>query len=135
MNKKYFMSLLTCMMVAFFSFGFASCSSDDDDPIGDGGDSRIVGTWYNVQYSYTTAWKFEKNGTCQYNEWGKNDTEDWSEADKGTWKVSGNKLTTHFSYGEGDYDDDTYVYTISEDGKTLTLSDGDYGMSGTYTKK
>ena len=130
------MSLLTCIMVAFMSFSFASCSKSDDDPIGGGGDSRIIGTWYNIQYRYNTAWKFEKNGTCQYNEWGGvNGSEDWSYADKGTWKVNGNKLNVHFPYEDGDDDDYTFEFTISEDGNTLILSGGDYGKAGTYTKK
>ena len=135
MNKKYFMSVLTCMMVAFMSFSFSSCSKSDDDPIGDGGDSRIVGTWYNIQYKYTTAWKFDKNGKCQFTEWGKNDSEDWSYAETGTWKVSGDKLNTHFSDGDGDDDDYTFEFIISEDGNTLILSGGDYGKAGTYTRK
>ena len=33
MNKKYFWNLLTFMMVAMLSFGFASCGSDDDDEV------------------------------------------------------------------------------------------------------
>ena len=134
MKKKYFMSLLTCMMVAFMSFSVASCSSDDD-PIGDGGDSRIIGTWYKVEYTNTTAWKFEKNGTCKFTEWGNNEPKDWSKYVAGSWKVSGNKLTAIITYDDGDYDKDIYTYSISEDGKTLTLNEGDYGMSGIYTKE
>ena len=33
MNKKYFWSLLSIMMVAMLSFGFVSCGGDDDDEI------------------------------------------------------------------------------------------------------
>lgn len=134
MNKKIIMSLLTCIMVAFMSFSFESCSKDSDDPGSGGTEKSIVGTWYMTSKSYTAAWKFESNGTCQYTEWGKNGSEDWSSADKGTWKVNGNKLTTLFTYDDGDYDEDTYDYSISQDGKTLVLSGGDYGKSGTYSK-
>ena len=42
MNKKYFWSLLTFLMVSMLSVGFASCGDDDDD--GDGNFS-IVGKW------------------------------------------------------------------------------------------
>lgn len=132
------MNLLAVMMLALMSVAYVSCSSDDnDDPIGDGADSRIVGTWYDVNYNYTRAWRFEKNGKCQYTEWGKKGSEEWStdSEDIGKWKVSGDKLNAHWTYSDGDYDDYTFVYSISEDGKTLTLSGGNYGKAGTYIKK
>jgi len=135
MNKKYFMSLFTIVMVTFMSVSFVSCNKSDDDPIGDGGDSRIIGTWYQDLGVATAAWKFENNGKCYYTEWGYKASENWSHADAGTWKVSGNKITTLFIYEDDDYDEYTYVYSISEDGKTLVLSEGDYGRKGTYSKK
>ena len=124
------MSLLTIIMVAFMSVGFAACSKSDDDPIDDG--KGIVGTWYLYMTERTVAWKFESNGKCLYTEWEKNSSEDWTYAETGTWKISGNKLTIRYDYG--DFDEDTFYYSISDGGKTLTLSD-DYGVCGTYKKK
>lgn len=121
------------MFIGLLFVGLVSCGSDDDE--GGSIDQNLVGTWYKVSYDYTAAWKFEKNGTCQYTEWGKRGSENWDNVDTGTWNVNDNKLTILFTYDDGDYDKDTYVYSISDDGKTLTLSEGDYGQSGTYTKK
>lgn len=50
MNKKYFWSLLTFVMVTMLSVGFVSCGDDDDDGGNSGGDNttttlNIVGTW------------------------------------------------------------------------------------------
>lgn len=137
MNKKFFISLLTIAAAAFLSFSVTSCSKSDDDPIGDGGDSRIIGTWLNVNSKYTCAWRFESNGKCQYTEWGKNGKEEWSSdpEDIAKWKMSGNKLNVHWTYDDGDFDDCTFIYSISEDGTTLTLSEGDHGKAGTYIKR
>ena len=60
MNKKFFMSLLSIMMVAMLSVGFTSCG-DDEDSIG--GNSPIVGSWSasNSPWSYTFT--FSSDGT------------------------------------------------------------------------
>lgn len=42
MNKKYFWSLLTFMMVAMLSVSFTACSSDDDE---DSSNGILVGEW------------------------------------------------------------------------------------------
>lgn len=68
--KKYFWSLLTFMMVAMLSVGFASCSSDDDDEGGSGlSDEEITiilqGTWDVVGYedgeTFNEVWTFNGN--------------------------------------------------------------------------
>lgn len=73
MNKKYFWSLLTFMMVAMLSVGFASCSSDDDDDNKGGSNSSIVGTWQcewedDGDTGYTVL-TFRANGTGHYKEY------------------------------------------------------------------
>lgn len=45
MTKKYFSNLLTMLMVAMLSFGFASCSSDDDE---------VVKTTYTLKWNTAT---------------------------------------------------------------------------------
>ena len=46
-KKNYLLSLLTMIMVAMLSVGFASCSSDDDDEITGGSElvDKLQGTW------------------------------------------------------------------------------------------
>ena len=46
-KKNYLLSLLTMIMVAMLSVGFASCSSDDDDEIIGGSEliDKLQGTW------------------------------------------------------------------------------------------
>lgn len=62
MNKKYFWRVMTLMMVAMLSVGFASCGSDDDDDDNGGGgasgitESRIVGLWeVTAEEAYVTV--------------------------------------------------------------------------------
>ena len=48
MNRKFFLSMLTLMMVAMFSFTFISCGDDDDDVNVTA--SELVGTWEGEIY-------------------------------------------------------------------------------------
>ena len=115
------------IMVAMLSVGFASCGSDDDNK--GGSNSPLVGTWYNVSGSYTTAWKFNSDGTCYVSNWS-GENEEWDYDDQGRWTTSGNTLSTTF-----DDEVEQYTYTISNDGKTLTLTRTNRGSSRTYTKQ
>ncbi len=45
MNKKYFWSLLTFMMVVMMGVGFASCSKDDEDNGKEVTAANLKGTW------------------------------------------------------------------------------------------
>lgn len=60
-QNSFLCSLLTMMMVAMLSIGFAACSDDDDDK---GSGSSIVGTWSGSDGDggYLTL-TFKKGGT------------------------------------------------------------------------
>lgn len=82
MNKKYFMNLLTVLMVAFLSVGIASCSKDDDDDVSynlsdEEAITLLQGTW-DIAYTETDdegsetdnyVWEISGNRIKEYNHW------------------------------------------------------------------
>lgn len=133
---KRLFELMGCLLIALSCISFSSCGSDDDDNGGGDLDQRLVGTWYdNSHSSYVAGVRFNANSTCVYGEWSKGQSEKFNNKTEQAshWTTNGNKLNISYKYDDGDTDSDSYVYTISEDGKTLTLSGGEF--DGTYTKK
>lgn len=49
MNKKYYLNLLTMMMVAMLSVGFTACGDDDDDVTGVAGVESLYGSWQQTR--------------------------------------------------------------------------------------
>ncbi|MCR5678830.1 MAG: hypothetical protein K6G08_01280 [Prevotella sp.] len=126
MKKMDLWCMPIIMMVTMLSFGFASCSSDDDDNI----DSSILGTWEEQNYyDGIWQWTFNSNG-------------------KGSCKVVDGKISYTFSYDfsfdgktltisgteDGKKYTDRYTVTISSDGKTMNWVDTDGGYK-TVLKK
>lgn len=136
--KKYLLFGFLAVMTFATSQTFMSCSNDDDDDTEmTASDSRIIGEWFEENRDYSCGWKFQSNGTCVYGEWGRGESKVFSNdpEDIGKWNINGSKLKVVFTYDDGDYDDYTFNYAISDDGQTLTLTGGDSGKAGVFTKK
>ena len=139
---KRLFELMGCLLIAFSCITFNSCGKDDNETGGSGGtsggsiDQRLVGTWYdNSHSSFVCGVRFNANSTCVFGEWSKGDPERFnSKTEKAShWTTSGNKLDISYKFDDGDTDSESYTYNISSDGKTLTLSGGEF--DGTYTKQ
>lgn len=139
---------MTIMMVALLSFGFTSCSSDDDEE-DNGYSTSILGSWQTEDENFSEELSFNANGTCTE----LLEMKGMSLAAKmrysGTYNVKGDKLTINWKGYEGwnpltnrwlDMTDDpeTVVITISISGNKLTFlsMEGEKTNSPTvYTKK
>ena len=135
MKKNTWIFMATLMTIV--CIGVISCNKDKDNEEGDSninGDNRIIGTWYSVHNDYTKGWLFMDNGTCSYDEWSSKTHYSERFFEIAQWNIQGNKLYICWQYDDG-VDEYTFNYTISNDGKTLTLTKGDPGKSGTFTKQ
>ena len=100
--KKSFMYLMTMMMVAMLSVGFASCGSDDDDS--NSSYSRlIVGTWkmtHQITYDADGNVKSENNRESTwvdvFNADGTYITTDGYNSESAKWSISGNRLSLKY---------------------------------------
>ena len=132
MKKNNLILSFAFLLIGLFCVGLSSCGSDDDE--GGSIDQNLVGTWYRNGSSYTAGWRFNANGTCIEGEWSRGGSERFNtEREASThWSTNGNKLTVR-----GDGETWSYIYSISNDGNTLTLTeaDDDSDFGGTYTKK
>ncbi len=135
MKNKLNYFIIGLLFTLINCFLFVSCNNDNDaESGGSNGDSRIVGKWYSVHSDHTQSWYFEDNGTCNYGEWGHGSPERYSKT-VAKWSVNGNYLQVRWTYEDGDFDDYIFVYVISHDGLTLTLSEGDGGKTGVYVRQ
>ena len=133
---KRLFELMGFLLIALSLIGFYSCSSDDDDNSGGSIDQRLVGTWYdNSHSSYVSGVRFNANSTCVFGEWMKGQSEKFnSKTEQAShWTTNGNNLNISYKFDDGDTDSESYIYTISEDSKTLILNGGEF--NGTYTKQ
>ena len=123
-KKNYYWSFMIAAIMAVMSVGFASCG-DDKDESGSGSNSGLVGTWVAYHQSGAVSWynglKLEKNGDAYYTEWDSRESPQWP-SNPGKWSASDGIL--RIIEPDGDIFMDGY-YTLSEDGKTLYLSDGE----------
>lgn len=122
-KKNFYWSFMIAAVMAVMSVGLASCGSDDDAP-GSGSNSGLVGTWVAFHQGAAVSWynglKLDKNGDAYYDEWQEGDSPKWSNK-TGTWSVSDGIL--RITEPNGNIFMDGY-YTLSDDGKTLYISDG-----------
>lgn len=113
--------LLMVLMAAAIAFG--ACSSGDDD---ENLQASIVGTWVRYEDGIFEEDLFNADGTCQ--SYTGNPTTVYSRfRNTGTYSISGNKLTFHWTKTEI-YNSLTETWTTeaSEDEVTITFSiDGD----------
>lgn len=115
MKKNIFLFLLVMTIMASFSIGFSSCSSDDD---GEGNDVKntILGTWEETDYTDGTwQWTFNTNGNGICNV--VSTYQDYSF--NFTYTLNGNVLTISGKENGKPYSD-TYSITFSSDKKTMT---------------
>lgn len=148
MSKKSLLHLMTIMMVVMLSFGFSSCSSDDEEE-DYGYSSFILGSWQTEDEYFSTELSFNANGTCNELMEMKGVSLAAKIRYSGTYNVKGDKLTINWKGYEGwdpltnrwlDMTDDpeTVVITISISGNKLTFlsMEGEKTNSPTvYTKK
>lgn len=123
MKKKFYLSLITLMMVGVFATSLSSCG-DDDDILGG---SAIVGTW-TKQNSYwgVIGFKITSDAKFYYNEWDSGEDEDFSNVIYPyNISVSSNSFRITHSMEPGYYEE--YEYEISEDGNSIGLWLRDYG--------
>jgi len=115
MKKKYFLSMLTFLMVATLSVSFLSCGNDDDDnsisSVSIIGTWRIVGGDDGAQSKIGRIWTFNADGTC-----------DWGKLSPYTnWKLSGGDLLMTRSDGRTE----KYIIEFKNNQLYLTFPDGD----------
>lgn len=94
-KKNFLLNMMTIMMVAVLSLGFASCSSDDGDDIKI--DSPIVGIWESgIKGLYTATINFRSDATVTLK------SSDGDIAVSGTYEVSeGNDCVVKFYWEDG----------------------------------
>ncbi len=115
MKKNYFLFLLVTTIMASFSIGFSSCSSDDDDE-GNDVKNTILGTWEETDYTDGTwQWTFNTNGNGICNV--VSTYQDYSF--NFTYTLNENVLTISGKENGKPYSD-TYSVTFSSDKKTMT---------------
>ena len=123
MKKNFYWSFMIALVMAVMSVGFASCGSDDDEP-GSGGNNGLVGVWVIFHQETTVSWyqgfRFENNGNAYYTEWDARESPRWP-SNAGKWYVKDGVLTVLESNGDIFFD---AYYSLSEDGKTLYITDG-----------
>ena len=96
--KKNFMYLMTMMMVAMLSVGFASCGSDDDDGGSSSYDKLIVGAWkqtHRIIYDADGSVNFESDRETSMEIFGEDGTYTYIEGyitESTKWSVTGNRL-------------------------------------------
>lgn len=116
--KKELYWIFTAVMALMLSFGFVSCSEDDEED-----DNPIVGTWI-MQHQPNTdydSYVFRRDGTGSMT----------------IYRISsGNNSTYPFTYSYGDnilsivYNDgDREMWRVTLTGQTMTMTDGEYLFS------
>lgn len=113
---------MIALVMAVMSVGLASCG--DDDAPGSGSNSNLVGIWVAFHQESSVSWynglKLDKNGDAYYTEWDARDSPKWPNK-TGTWSVENGIL--RITEPDGSIFMDGY-YTLSDDGKTLYITDG-----------
>lgn len=116
MNKR--ISILSLLMGLFVCVSvFTSCSKDNDN---ESSSNSLVGTWYTESeskgYLRYEEMTYNSDGTCTYRRY-KSDQTTISDADSGTYKVEGNKLTIVWANYE------IFTTTFSISGNKMTTSE------------
>ena len=125
--KKYFffMSLLVGLFVSVVAF--TGCSSDNEDSPS----NPLIGTWYveGVDHegeSRITEVTYNADNSCTWREYGSDKTT-IIDADTGTYKVDGNKLSIWWDSEREYWEKDgpwTTTFTINENKMTTTEAGG-----------
>ena len=103
-------------------------NNDDNDPSAI--NRQLVGVWYEYYRNYIHGYCFNADGTGWKGEWETYESEKHREL---TWKVEGDRLLTYNVKG-GDLMDDK-IFSVSSDGKTLTLTEPGTGRVNVFEKQ
>ena len=117
MMKKNLLYLVAIMMATMLSVGFASCSSDDDNPSLSFTKEIIVGKWkisniYDANqdirwFSVGDVAEFKSDGTCR----------GWFSMET-AYKIESGRIHTYYK----ETDEPMFVYTLlSQNGSTLSV--------------
>lgn len=132
--KKYFSILVVIMLAIFTTVGLASCGSDDDDNGGGSASADLSGIWVKNGSNYVAGLKLAAGGAnVEFGEWMKGDSPRFAEEEVTVrWYTKGGRL-----YFTANGQTISVAYSLSDDGKTLYLSDPsseDWDFIGTFTK-
>ena len=131
MNKKYFWSLLTFMMVAMLSISFTACGSDDDND--NGANGTVVGKWLRQTSSLKEELHVKADGTWIVYWQEKTSSETVSGEESGTWEIDAHsKILTIITINGEKPGSRTYTYKL--EGNTMSLTRTTDGKVTTYTR-
>jgi len=129
---KYFMLCITALI---FSFAFTSCSDEDDGPNLSPDGKRLVS---KIKFNYDNdedsngefLFSYDKSGKItameiKYSYLSEETHKRYSEVERYTYSVSGNKLTVKYVYEDEEYPEYNGTY-----GGTFTLNDKGFVVSG-----
>lgn len=99
--KKFYLNMMTALMVAVLSVGFASCSSDDDDDDFNYPKESLYGTWKMSEVKMSEndsyiSWPM-KTTTATFNSDGTYSGSGYFGNGSGTYTAKGNTITTYVS--------------------------------------
>lgn len=124
MKKNILWGLLTFIMVAMLSVGFAACSSDDDNNEKSTVDSRLIGTWTST---IAEGWSWNENGVL-WNHW-----KDFSALKTRNYEIINGIETGNYTDYTNDEAEWTTV-TFKADGSYIEEDEED-SFEGTFTTK
>ena len=123
-QKGILWSMLTIMMVAMLSVGFAACGGDDGDDSG----NSVVGTWSGKDGKHQLTLTFSNNGSGTYIA-RYNDSYSGMETETGsfTYTMEGSsKGMIILKYYDSYYGNATEILYFVIEGKTMSLYEDDY---------
>ena len=129
--KKFYL-FLSVMMLTLVSVGFVSCGDDKDEPKS----SDLVGTWQLKAIdedgaSYESLVQFTKNGQWNSVEIYNDDSEIDIEVERGTYTVSGNRITVDYTEDGKTYSE-SFGFEVKNDKLMLTYDD--YPVAVTFVR-
>ena len=123
--KKYFLSMMSVMMMALVCVGFSACGDDDNDGGGSGSDSGLVGVWKRV-YKKTTS--YQKNNDGQWVRVGEPEEKTYEWKDGFQFFANGKFVELDFNEdGSYEADDDELKYKVENGNLYYVELDHDKG--------
>ena len=130
MKKLYY--FLAVMLLSLVSVGFVSCGDDKDEPKS----SDLVGTWQLKVIdedggAYECLVQFTKSGQWNSVEIYNDDSEIDIDVERGTYTVSGNRITVNYTEDGKTY---TESMTFEVKGDKLMLTYDDFPVAVTFVR-
>ena len=128
-NLYYFLAV---MLLSLVSVGFVSCGDDKDEPKS----SDLVGTWQLKAIdedggAYESLVQFTKSGQWNSVEIYNDDSEIDIDVERGTYTVSGNRITVNYTEDGKTY---TESMTFEVKGDKLMLTYDDFPVAVTFVR-